>query len=61
MKNLHNSGKKVRQNTQIYMDMIDEYSESAEKIHNKIKKGIPEKSKSDNEKEREKIVRQIER
>ena len=36
MQNLHNNGKKVRQNTQIYMDMIDEYSESAEKIHNKI-------------------------
>ena len=36
MKNLHNNGKNVRQNAQIYMDMIDEYSESAEKIHNKI-------------------------
>ena len=36
MQKLHNNGKNIRQNAQIYMDMIDEYSESAEKIHNKI-------------------------
>lgn len=43
------------------MCMYELFAKIAIKMYTEIKKGIPEKSKSDNEKEREKIVRQIER
>ena len=43
------------------MCMYELFAKIAIKMCTEIKKGIPEKSKSDNEKEREKIVRQIER
>lgn len=43
------------------MCMYELFAKIAIKMYTEIKKGIPEKSKSDNENEREKIVRQIER
>ena len=43
------------------MCMYELFAKIAIKMYTEIKKGIPEKSKNDNEKEREKIVRQIER
>ena len=43
------------------MCMYELFAKIAIKMYTEIKKGIPERSKSDNEKEREKIVRQIER
>ena len=43
------------------MCMYELFAKIVIKMYTEIKKGIPEKSKSDNEKEREKIVRQIER
>ena len=43
------------------MCMYELFAKIAIKMYTEIKKGIPEKSKSENEKEREKIVRQIER
>ena len=43
------------------MCMYELFAKIAIKMYTEIKKGIPKRSKSDNEKEREKIVRQIER
>lgn len=43
------------------MCMYELFAKIAIKMYTEIKKGIPERSKSNNEKEREKIVRQIER
>ena len=43
------------------MCMYELFAKIAIKMYTEIKKGIPERSKSGNEKEREKIVRQIER
>ena len=43
------------------MCMYELFAKIAIKMYTEIKKGIPERSKSDNENEREKIVRQIER